>query len=312
MGITPTLPARARPRRARPDVVHVFGFRDPVTTAVGRVGAPDADPVRVRAAGHVPRAAAEGGAEARRSTRRSTAASPPVRRPSSSPRASRATTWPRRAWCRTSGSTCAGTAFPAPYEVEPADRAALGIPEGAPVLLYVGRIAAGKGIEHLVAALQELPDTHLVLVGPGRPARGRGDARRRPGARRGADGRAAARVLPAGRRLRAPLGGRELRHGRGRGCRRGHARRRHRPLRHRGLLPRGRGARRAGRPAARSSTRCGACSPVPELRARLASRRAWRRRGGCPGTPSPTGRRSSTGSQSPRAPRRRRFSTEGP
>jgi glycosyltransferase involved in cell wall biosynthesis len=42
----------------------------------------------------------------------------------------------------------------------------LGIPDGAPVILYVGRIAAGKGIEHLLAALHELPDAHLVLVGP--------------------------------------------------------------------------------------------------------------------------------------------------
>jgi glycosyltransferase involved in cell wall biosynthesis len=59
-----------------------------------------------------------------------------------------------------------GNGFPEPYDVEPADRAALGIPAGAPVLLFVGRIAAGKGIEHLTAALQELPDTHLLLVGP--------------------------------------------------------------------------------------------------------------------------------------------------
>jgi glycosyltransferase involved in cell wall biosynthesis len=59
-----------------------------------------------------------------------------------------------------------GNGFPAPYDVPAADRAALGIPDGAPVLLYVGRIAAGKGIEYLVAALQELPEAHLVLVGP--------------------------------------------------------------------------------------------------------------------------------------------------
>src|SRR5581483_6332023 len=31
-----------------------------------------------------------------------------------------------------------GNGFPAPYDVEPADRAELGIPEGAPVVLYVG------------------------------------------------------------------------------------------------------------------------------------------------------------------------------
>jgi glycosyltransferase involved in cell wall biosynthesis len=59
-----------------------------------------------------------------------------------------------------------GNGFPEPFDVPAASRAGLGIPEGAPVLLYVGRIAAGKGIEHLLAALRELPEAHLVLVGP--------------------------------------------------------------------------------------------------------------------------------------------------
>jgi glycosyltransferase involved in cell wall biosynthesis len=34
------------------------------------------------------------------------------------------------------------------------------------VILYVGRIATGKGIDHLLAALHELPDAHLVIAGP--------------------------------------------------------------------------------------------------------------------------------------------------
>ena len=33
-------------------------------------------------------------------------------------------------------------------------------------MLYVGRIASGKGIEHLLAAARELADVHVVLVGP--------------------------------------------------------------------------------------------------------------------------------------------------
>jgi glycosyltransferase involved in cell wall biosynthesis len=33
-------------------------------------------------------------------------------------------------------------------------------------VLYVGRIAAEKGIEHLLAVAQRLPDTHVVLAGP--------------------------------------------------------------------------------------------------------------------------------------------------
>ncbi len=40
------------------------------------------------------------------------------------------------------------------------------IPADAPIVLYVGRIASGKGIEHLLAAARALPEIHLVLVGP--------------------------------------------------------------------------------------------------------------------------------------------------
>ena len=36
----------------------------------------------------------------------------------------------------------------------------------APIALYAGRIASGKGIDHLLAAARELTDMHLVLVGP--------------------------------------------------------------------------------------------------------------------------------------------------
>jgi glycosyltransferase involved in cell wall biosynthesis len=45
-------------------------------------------------------------------------------------------------------------------------RPRLGIPEDAPLILYVGRIAAGKGIEHLVAAARAMPDVHVVIAGP--------------------------------------------------------------------------------------------------------------------------------------------------
>ena len=41
-----------------------------------------------------------------------------------------------------------------------------GLPEDAPLILSVGRIAAGKGLELLVGMLAGLPDAHLVLVGP--------------------------------------------------------------------------------------------------------------------------------------------------
>ncbi len=62
-----------------------------------------------------------------------------------------------------------GNGFPDP-ESMPAGRGVLrgelGIPDGAPIVLYVGRIASGKGIEHLLALARELTDVHLVLVGP--------------------------------------------------------------------------------------------------------------------------------------------------
>ena len=40
------------------------------------------------------------------------------------------------------------------------------MPPGAPVVLYVGRIAAEKGVEHLLEAARRLPGVHVVLAGP--------------------------------------------------------------------------------------------------------------------------------------------------
>ena len=84
------------------------------------------------------------------------------------------------------------------------------------------------------------------------------------------DRRAAARPLPAGRRLRPRLGRRELRHRRGRGGRGGDARHRLRSLRHRrassGTAKRS-SFRTSGTP---SSKRCATCSRTSELRERLA------------------------------------------
>ena len=45
-------------------------------------------------------------------------------------------------------------------------RSELGIPEGASIVLYVGRLAAGKGIDHLQEAARRIPDAHFVFVGP--------------------------------------------------------------------------------------------------------------------------------------------------
>jgi D-inositol-3-phosphate glycosyltransferase len=61
-----------------------------------------------------------------------------------------------------------GNGFPEPPPAgDPAAaRAAAGVPAEAPLVLSVGRIAAGKGIEHLLATARRLPDAHVVLVGP--------------------------------------------------------------------------------------------------------------------------------------------------
>jgi glycosyltransferase involved in cell wall biosynthesis len=62
-----------------------------------------------------------------------------------------------------------GNGFPDPSPHAAANgklRGELGIPRDAPLVLYVGRIAAGKGIEHLLDTARELPDAHVVIVGP--------------------------------------------------------------------------------------------------------------------------------------------------
>jgi glycosyltransferase involved in cell wall biosynthesis len=45
-------------------------------------------------------------------------------------------------------------------------RKALGLAADDPLVLFVGRLARGKGLPLLVEALRRLPDAHLALVGP--------------------------------------------------------------------------------------------------------------------------------------------------
>lgn len=49
----------------------------------------------------------------------------------------------------------------------PALRASLDLPEGAPVLLYLGRLAKEKNIEELLTALPRIPRAVLLIVGDG-------------------------------------------------------------------------------------------------------------------------------------------------
>jgi glycosyltransferase involved in cell wall biosynthesis len=165
MGITPTLPF-ALARLGRPDIVHVFGFRDPVTTVVAAWCRVARIPYVFEPLGMfeprlrkvplkrmldatlyrgVPRGAAAVVVASERERDAVVACG-----------------------VRAEKVHVRGNGFPAPDDAEANGdlRARLGIPERAPILLYVGRVAAGKGIEHLLEAAREIPDVHVVISGP--------------------------------------------------------------------------------------------------------------------------------------------------
>jgi glycosyltransferase involved in cell wall biosynthesis len=167
MGITPTLPVTLA-RLQRPDVAHVFGFRDPVTTGtaawcrVARVPyvfeplgmfQPRLRKVLLKRAldATLYRGVARGAAAV-------VAASEREREDVIACGVD-----PDKVHVR-------GNGFPDPSD-EPgaADgdlRSRLGIPGNAPLVLYVGRIASGKGIEHLLEAARQIPEAHVVVAGP--------------------------------------------------------------------------------------------------------------------------------------------------
>ncbi len=167
MGITPTLPLGLR-HLSRPDVVHIFGFRDPVTTLVAAwcrarkipyvfeplgMFRPRLRKVRLKGAldASLYRGVASGAALV-------VCASPHERGDVIA-----CGVPPERARVR-------GNGFPEPVDASlPIGRdlrTELGIAAEAPVVLYVGRVAAGKGIEHLLALARRLPEVHVVLAGP--------------------------------------------------------------------------------------------------------------------------------------------------
>ncbi len=166
MGVTPTLPI-ALARLARPDVVHVFGFRDPVTTGTAAWCRVARVPYVFEPLGMFQ----------------------PRLRKVLLKRALDATLY--RGVARGAAAVVAaseleqgdviacgvdpdkvhvrGNGFPDPDDPGTADgdlRSRLGIPGDAPLVLYVGRIAAGKGIEHLLEAARQIPEAHLVVAGP--------------------------------------------------------------------------------------------------------------------------------------------------
>jgi glycosyltransferase involved in cell wall biosynthesis len=166
MGITPTLPWWLE-RLPRPDVVHVYGFRDPVTTL-------SAHWCRLRRVPYVfeplgmlrPRLRKIGLKRVLdASLHRGIATGAEIVVTVSHLEAEDAIAAhvaPERIAVR-------GNGFPDPDSMPAADtglRSRLDIAHDDRIVLYVGRIAAGKGIEHLLAAARADERVHVVLAGP--------------------------------------------------------------------------------------------------------------------------------------------------
>jgi glycosyltransferase involved in cell wall biosynthesis len=163
MGITPTLPQALR-RLHRPDVAHVIGFRDPVTTGVAAW-------CRVRRIPYVFEPVGMFRPRLRKVLLKRAFDATLARGVASGARLVIASSPKERDDVVASGVDpkrvrIRGNAFPDPPPPEDADPLDGVVPEGAPVVLYVGRIAAEKGVEHLVEAARRLPDVHVVLAGP--------------------------------------------------------------------------------------------------------------------------------------------------
>ena len=165
MGITPTLPWWLT-RLPRADLAHVYGFRDPVTTLTAHW-------CRVRGIPYVfeplgmlrPRLRKVGLKRALDATvYRGIATGAAVVACVSNIEAADATA----AGVPAERIAIRGNGFPDPGEMPTAIdlRAQLGIAATGRIVLYVGRIAAGKGIEHLLEATRRDDTVHLVLAGP--------------------------------------------------------------------------------------------------------------------------------------------------
>jgi len=165
MGITPTLPF-ALARLPRPDVLHVFGFRDPITTGTAAWS-------RLRGVPYVFEPLGMFQPRLRKVLLKRALDATLYRGVARGAAAVVVASERERDAVIACGVAAAkvhvrGNGFPDPVQASGNDdlRARLGIPDGASLILYVGRIAAGKGIEHLLAAAREIPDVHVVIAGP--------------------------------------------------------------------------------------------------------------------------------------------------
>lgn len=165
MGITPTLPL-ALARLPRPDVVHLFGFRDVVTTGTAAWARLRRIPYVLEPSGMLrPRL---------RKVRTKRAFDATVARGIAAHAAAVVVSSTRErddavasgAWRERVVVRGNGFPDPAPREADGSLRRRLGIPADSGLVVYVGRLASGKGIDLLLGAVRDLPHAHLVLAGP--------------------------------------------------------------------------------------------------------------------------------------------------
>lgn len=167
MGITPTLPALLE-RMPRPDVVHIFGFRDPVGTTVAAWCRVRGIPYVFEALGMFqPKLRKVGLKRGLDATlfRHVTAGATTVVAASQRERHEYVTGGiaDTKVAVRPNGFPLVSTGQ---ASTTGSLRAQIGAGPGTPVVLSVGRVAAGKGLELLVDSIVSLPGVHLVIVGP--------------------------------------------------------------------------------------------------------------------------------------------------
>jgi glycosyltransferase involved in cell wall biosynthesis len=165
MGITPTLPLHLR-RQPRPDVAHVFGLRDPLGTVVAGWCRHHRVPYLVEALGmYQPKLRKVGLKRALDAT--------VVRHVAQGAARLVATSDVERHEYLAGGIadgriSIRPNGFPDVSGDAPRGelRQRVGLDLDTPLVLSVGRLARGKGLELLVDAMRDLPGAHLAIVGP--------------------------------------------------------------------------------------------------------------------------------------------------
>lgn len=167
MGVAPTLPWWLA-KLPRPDVVHVFGFRDPVTTAT-------ATWCRARRIPYVFEPLGMFRPRLRKVGLKRTLDGTLYRGVASGAAVVAAVSEAEARDIAAGGIprtriVVRGNGFPEPETIPSASgrlRAELGLPDDAQIALFVGRIALGKGIEHLLEAARRRPGLHVVIGSAG-------------------------------------------------------------------------------------------------------------------------------------------------